>query len=222
MVVGLGVASYAWLGVPHKSPANTAVQSNKPTAHSNGAASAVQPKLIIGDPAAPVTIIEYADYKCPECGKFYQTAGVDIQQNYIDTGRAKIEFRPYPLYGEDSGLALYASYCAAEQGKFAAYYNKMFEYMWQNYYKDSNYSATTQQLFSPEKLGALAGEAGLDQTSFTSCAGGKTYADAYYAAVDKAAGDEVQGTPTLIIGGKKIVGVQPYRIYRTLLDMARS
>lgn len=175
--------------------------------------------LIIGNSAAPITIVEYADYKCPECNKFYQNAGKDIRKNYVDTGQAKIEFRPYPLFGADSGLALYASYCALEQGKFTAYHDKMFDYMWDTYYARNDHSAETKTLFSPEKLGQLAGEAGLDAASFTTCAAGKTHGDAYNAAVDKAAGDSVQGTPTVIINGQKIVGPQPFSVYRTLLEL---
>ncbi|QQS19228.1 thioredoxin domain-containing protein [Candidatus Saccharibacteria bacterium] len=59
----------------------------------------------------------------------------------------------------------------------------------------------------------------MDATSFTTCAGGRTHADAYNTAVDKAAGDSVQGTPTIIIGGQKVVGPQPYNIYKALLEV---
>jgi protein-disulfide isomerase len=220
-LAALGAAYYAMRGEPYESR-DKLTSTNQQAVDGSPEITAAADKLIIGNPGAPVTVIEYADYKCPECGQLYQKASVDIRKNYIDTGKAKIEFRPYPLFGEDSGLALYASYCAAEQGKFEAYHDKMFEYMWQNYYQNGDYSAATQELFSPEKLGLLAGEAGLDSTSFTSCAGGKTYADAYNSAIYKAAGDEVQGTPTLIIGGQKVVGPQPYGVYKTLLDIAKS
>lgn len=222
LLIALSIIYYAMRDEPSDSRKDKVSLAHERASDNTPAAPATVEKLIIGSPDAPVTIIEYADYKCPECGKLYQKASVDIRKNYIDTGKANIEFRPYPLFGEDSGLALYASYCAAEQGKFEAYHDKMFEYMWQNYYQNGSYSAATQKLFSPEKLGLLAGEAGLDPTSFTTCAGGKTHADAYYAAVYKAAGDEIQGTPTLIIGGQKVVGPQPYGVYKTLLDMAKS
>jgi protein-disulfide isomerase len=176
-------------------------------------------ELIIGNKSAPITIIEYGDYKCPKCNEFHQQAGKDIRREWVDTGKAKIVYRPFPLFGEDSGLALYASFCAAEQGKFAAYHDKMFGYMWTNFLSKGDTDATVRTLFSPEKLGQLAGEAGLDAAQFSTCAAGRTHATAYNAAVDKAAGDSVQGTPTLIIGGQKIVGPQPYQIYRTLLEI---
>lgn len=175
-------------------------------------------KLIIGNADAPITIVEYADYKCPECGKYAQNAGRQIRTNYVDTGKVNIEFRPYPLFGEDAGLALYASYCAAEQGKFASYHDKLFDYMWQNYFQYGNEHAASTTIFTAELLTQLAAQADLDESTFSVCAAGRTHADAYNAAVDKAAGDSVQGTPTLIIGGQKVVGPQPYGIYKTLLD----
>ncbi|QQS19427.1 thioredoxin domain-containing protein [Candidatus Saccharibacteria bacterium] len=176
-------------------------------------------ELVIGNADAAITIVEYGDYKCPKCNDFHQKAGKDIRREWVDTGKAKIIYRPYPLFGEDSGLALYASFCAAEQGKFAAYHDKMFAYMWGNYFSKGDLDATTAKLFTPEKLGELAHGAGLSGTEFTTCAGGQSHADAYNTAVDKAAGDEVQGTPTLIIGGQKIIGSQPYNIYKALLQI---
>ncbi len=176
-------------------------------------------ELVIGNANAPITIIEYGDYKCPKCNEFHETAGKDIRREWVDTGKAKIVYRPYPLFGEDSGLALYASFCAAEQGKFTAYHDKLFHHMWTNYFSKGNYDAAIEKLFSPEKLGELAGQVGLDATAFTTCAAGRTHADAYNTAVDKAAGDSVQGTPTLVIGGQKIVGPQPYNVYKALLQV---
>lgn len=181
--------------------------------------TSVSTELVIGKTDAPITIIEYGDYKCPKCNDFHQKAGKDIRRDWVDSGKAKIVYRPFPLFGEDSGLALYASFCATEQGKFAAYHDKMFSFMWDNYFSKGNFDATTQKLFSPEKLGELASEAGLDKTTFTTCAAGRSHADAYNTAVDKAARDSVQGTPTLIIGGQKIIGPQPYNVYKALLQV---
>lgn len=176
------------------------------------------PGLVIGQADAPISIIEYSDYKCPKCNDFHQKAYKSIRKEWVDTGKAKIVFRPFPVFGEDSGLALYASYCAADQGKFAEYHDKMFDYMWSNHYHTGEYDATTEKLFSPAVLGKLAADAGLDQDAFTACAGGTGHGDAYNADVLLAASDSVQGTPTLVIGGQKVVGSQPYGVYKVLLE----
>lgn len=205
-------------GVTVKKTESAAAPSGDSTVSSNGTYDTS--KLIIGDPKAPVTIVEYADYKCPECNKFYRSAGKEIRKQYVETGKANIEFRPFPLFGEDSGLALYASFCAAEQGKFSAYHDKMFDYMWDTYYNQGDYSAETQKLFSPASLAKLAASVGMDEGKFATCAGGSVHAAAYHAAANKAAGDSVQGTPTVLIAGKKVVGPQPFGVYKTLLDIA--
>ncbi len=205
---------------PTKAPANSAAATQTTSSAAVEGPDASQ--LVIGRTGAPITIIEYGDYKCPKCNEFHQQAGKDIRRDWVDTGKAKIIFRPYPLFGEDSGLALYASFCAAEQGKFTAYHDKMFSYMWSNFLSKGDTDATVRTLFSPTKLAQLAGEVGLDEATFRTCAGGRTHADAYNTAVDKAAGDSVQGTPTLVIGGQKVVGPQPYNVYKTLLDVQAS
>lgn len=193
--------------------------SNKVGTPAPNEAAGSTTELLIGKATAPITVIEYGDYKCPKCNELHQKAGKDIRRDWVDTGKAKIIYRPFPLFGEDSGLALYASYCAAEQRKFSAYHDKMFNYMWTNFLSRGDTDATVRTLFSPEKLGQLAGEVGLDTEQFTTCAGGRTHAAAYNTAVDKAAGDSVQGTPTLIIGGQKVVGPQPYSVYKALLEV---
>ncbi len=211
----------AFLVFGNTKPADTTstVSKNSGTSTVDSGDTPDASQLVIGKATASITIIEYGDYKCPKCNELHQKAGKDIRREWVDTGKAKIIYRPYPLFGEDSGLALYASYCAAEQGKFSAYHDKMFSYMWSNFLSRGDTDATVRTLFSPEKLGQLAGEAGLDAEQFTTCAGGRTHATAYNTAVDKAAGDSVQGTPTLIIGGQKVVGPQPYSVYKALLEV---
>lgn len=216
----LGVGLYLAFGKDDTAADQSSNKQPKATTQSNHTSSSAAPtELFIGNANAPIMIIEYGDYKCPKCNDFHQKAGKDIRREWVDSGKAKIIYRPYPLFGEDSGLALYASFCAAEQGKFTAYHDTMFSFMWDNYFSKSNFDATTQKLFSPERLGELAGEAGLDAAAFTTCAGGRTHATAYNLTVDKAASDSVQGTPTLIIGGQKIVGPQPYSVYKALLEI---
>lgn len=176
-------------------------------------------RLSIGNPEAPVTIIEYTDFKCPECNKWHQQAGAEIRRDFVETGRARLIVQPYPTFGEDAGLALYGAYCAAAQQKFDAYYTMLFSHMWQTYYKNGNYEQAAKPTFSLDVLTSLTQTAGLDHTAYRTCLENKTYERDYTAAMHSAAADEVQGTPTVIIGGRKIVGNQPYNLYKTLLDM---
>lgn len=179
-------------------------------------------KLYIGNRNAKVTIVEYADYKCPKCGDFHQKAGKELRSKYVETGQAKIEFRPFPLFGEDAGLALYGSYCANEQGKFTQYHDSVFSYMWENYFKSGNFAAENEQTLTANVLSGIASSAGIDITAFSTCLAGNTHKTAYDQAVQLAASDSVTGTPTFIIGSEKIVGPQPFNIFKVLLDLEVS
>src|SRR5690554_5086595 len=68
-------------------------RTSEATSMSSGSSSELTP-LVIGDPDAPVTIIEYGDYKCPECGKFKSDVGQRLREEYVDKGKVKIVFRP--------------------------------------------------------------------------------------------------------------------------------
>lgn len=179
-------------------------------------------KLYIGNRDATVTIVEYADYKCPKCGDFHQKAGKEIRSKYVETGQVKIEFRPFPVFGEDAGLALYGSYCANEQNKFTQYHDSVFGYMWENYFKSGNFAAENEQTLTAGVLSGIATSAGLEKTAFETCLAGETHQTAYNQAVRLAASDSVNGTPTFLIGTEKIVGPQPFNIFKVLIDLEFS
>lgn len=57
---------------------------------------------VIGDPNAPVTVVEFGDYKCPACKNFHDTVYPLLKKDYIDTGKVKMVFRNFQFLGEDS------------------------------------------------------------------------------------------------------------------------
>lgn len=192
---------------------------NQPSTNAATSTDTANQGLIIGDKNAPVTIVEYADFKCPECGKFHSGVGKRIRTEYIDTGKVNIEFRPYPVWGEEAGKALAGSYCAQEQGKFQTYYDAMFAYMWDNHFKQGDYQKAIDPVFNDGVLQSIFNSIGLDKSAYDTCLANPKTRQAYDAAVNKAAPDGIQGTPTFIIGGQKVVGNQPYDVYATLLDI---
>ncbi|MCL5019399.1 MAG: thioredoxin domain-containing protein [Patescibacteria group bacterium] len=82
----------------------------------------------LGKPDAPVTIIEFADYQCPFCERYYTDAEKNIMEDYVKTGKVKFIFRNYAFLGPESILAAEGGYCAAEQGKFWEYHNFLYEH----------------------------------------------------------------------------------------------
>lgn len=78
---------------------------------------------------APVTLVEFSDYQCPFCSRYYQDAEKQIRQNYIETGKVKFYFRDYPLTQIHIGAqkAAEAARCAGDQGKYWEYHDIVFE-----------------------------------------------------------------------------------------------
>ena len=78
-----------------------------------------------GSPDAPITIVEFSDFQCHFCQEFATTTLRKLESTYIQTGKVRLLHRHYPESGEESMLAALASECAAEQGKFWPYYDRL-------------------------------------------------------------------------------------------------
>ena len=180
-----------------------------------------KPILLVGSPEAPVTMIEYADFKCPSCNKFFRETGAEIKKNYVDTGKVKIEFRTYPFVAPDSGIASRGAYCAEEQDAFEAYYNNVFTTLWEQYYRDSP-SLAYQDVLSLDVLSQIVETDISDIKGFKECVS----SDRMNQFIDKdlllAAEHEINGAPGFRIGEQSIVGPQNYNTFRTLLDIQLS
>jgi len=82
-----------------------------------------------GNPDAKITIIEFADYECPFCGRFYFNTLPLIEENYIDTGLVNFVYRDFPIQSiHDNALpAALATECADDQDTFWPYHNMVFD-----------------------------------------------------------------------------------------------
>lgn len=80
-----------------------------------------------GETNAPVKIIEFSDFQCPFCARFYQETWPQIEDNYVKTGKAFFVFKQFPLtFHQFAQKAAEASLCAKEQGKFWEYHDRLF------------------------------------------------------------------------------------------------
>ncbi len=80
-----------------------------------------------GSEDAPITIVEFSDFECPFCGRFFSQTLPLIEDNYIDTGKVKFVYRDFPLsFHPQAQPAAEAAECANEQGKFWDYHDKIF------------------------------------------------------------------------------------------------
>ncbi len=155
-----------------------------------------------GDPNAPITVIEYADFECPFCGRFYQQTLPQIERNYVDEGLVKIEFRHFPIVNAHPHAysAAHAAECAREQGtdNFWAMHNKLFE--GQTRLSESNYRS-------------WANEIGLDMGAFNTCMNEDKYREQIEADAAQAAADGFTGTPAFLVNGQAVTGAQPYQTF---------
>lgn len=160
-----------------------------------------------GKDNAKVTIVEFSDFQCPFCGRFYKDTLSQIKKDYIDTGKVKLYYRHFPLefHPQAKPLAIVAE-CANDQGKFWQMHNTIFE--------------------NNDKVGTMTNDdykkwavnLGLDTSKFNDCVDQKQHADLIDA--DQKAGTEVgvSGTPTFYINGQQLVGAQPYASFKAIID----
>ncbi|MEK7647106.1 MAG: thioredoxin domain-containing protein, partial [Patescibacteria group bacterium] len=84
--------------------------------------------VVLGNPEAPVTVVEYSDFQCPFCGRFFHTTLSEFKENYIKTGQAKFIYRDFAFLGQESIDAAAAAKCAGDQGKFWDYHDYLFSH----------------------------------------------------------------------------------------------
>ncbi len=147
--------------------------------------------MVLGDPDAPVTIYEFGDFQCPGCGGFAGQIKPLIETAFIHDGRAKFVFYDFPLVNihPNAFLAARASRCAADQGGYWEYHNKLFE---------------QQPRWSPSSspVGVFTGyaeELGLDDGEFESCLNSDRHADVVTAQMHLGNALGVPSTPTVMV-----------------------
>jgi len=163
---------------------------------------------VLGNKDAKVTIVEFSDFQCPFCEKYFTDSEAQIIKEYVDTGKVKFAFRNYAFLGNESTWAGEAAACANDQGKFWDYHNYLYTHQ----------GGENQGAFSKENLKKFAVEVGLNSSQFDSCLDTDKYAK--LVADDLAAGQkvDVSGTPTTFVNGKIIVGAVPYADIKKVID----
>lgn len=166
---------------------------------------------VLGDKDAPVTIVEFSDYQCPYCGIFENEAYLKIKSQYIDTGKAKLVFRDFPLsfhpYAYPS--ALFAE-CARSVSKNPD----------ADYYKvhDKLFETVQNGKFDYDVMSKFAVSLGINKTELKTCFDSDKFKDEIEA--DQKAGQSagINGTPGFIINGQIISGAQPFEKFQAVIE----
>ena len=161
-----------------------------------------------GQDDAPITIIEFGDYQCPNCKQWFQEQKSSITSDYILTGIAKLYFIDSAWVGDDSIIAAGASYCADDQGKFMEYHSTLY----------NNQEGIQDGWASSDSLKQFAIDLGLDSEMFDECLDSEKYSDRISYNTEVATSNGVEGTPHFFIVGpdgtiKQITGPQPSVVF---------
>jgi protein-disulfide isomerase len=158
---------------------------------------------VLGDPNAPITIIDYSALTCPHCADFDLNTLPQLAAKYIDTGKAKLLYRDFPF----SQAGLTASMLARCSGN--AHYFEALDLIYKN---QASWASETD----PEN--ALVSILGMPQAKADACLADKALADGMQE-MEKTAQQSygVNATPTFIINGQKIIGDQPFAVFDQLL-----
>lgn len=165
----------------------------------------------MGDPNAPVHIIEYGDFQCPFCLKFWSETEPQLIEEYVNTGTVYFEYRSVGAFlGEESGWAAEGAYCAGDQGKFWEYHDTLF----------TNWTGENVGDFTKDNLIKYAKALGLNMTEFESCISAEKYKGRVEQDAAQAEADGVYATPTFFINGFRVEGAQPFSILKDLIEQA--
>jgi len=212
VIIGI-VAIAIIIGVAVSLSSIPAETVNLDMSRTHGTISTAMGSPILGDPSAPVTIVEFGDYQCHQCYNWFHDTKPSITRDYIDTGKANLVFVDMAFLGRDSGPAAQATYCAEDQGKYWEYHDML--YNTQESKIDSGWANT-------ERLKAFAFSIGLDMELFESCLDSGKYSKRVQYNTQQARDNGVRGTPGFFIvgpdGQQQIGGAQPFSVFKQVLD----
>lgn len=159
-----------------------------------------------GNEKAPVTLIEFSDFRCGFCRKFWQTTFPLLDKKYISTGKIRFIYRHFAVLGKASELAAQAAECAGEQRKFWEYHDKLFA------------NAGSLLSFTEGKLKAYAKELGLEDQAFNQCLDSEKHLKKVEGETAIAAFLGARGTPAFFLNGQMMVGAQPFEVFEAAIE----
>ena len=170
---------------------------------------------ILGNPNAPITMVEFGDYQCTFCSKFFHETENSIITNYIKTGKVKILFKDYIILGQDSMNAANAAHCANDQKLFWEYHSMLY----------NNWAGENTGWADLAHLHEFANTLGLDMDVFSTCMSDLKWNELVNLSSKDGQKLGVSGTPTFFVIDQnndviKIVGAQHYDVFKQIFDSA--
>jgi len=190
-------------------------ENPNPSAHpdtiTGPAAPWVHSALTLGRLGAPVTIVEFGDYQCTNCGAFARDTEPAIIHKYVDTGVVRPVWRDFPWVDAQSVAAAVAARAAGMQGKFRAYHDYLFAHQ-----SGDEHSG----LVTGAYLRSMARRLGLNMALFNRDVADPALAAAVRADKQFDEGLGVPGTLAFLIGGRPFFGAQPLPAFEAAIAQA--
>ena len=159
---------------------------------------------VLGNSNAPLTIVEFSDFQCPYCGRFFEETFPLIKERYIDTGKVKLVYRDFPLNFHPMAMpSALAAECANEQGKFWEFHDMIFE---------------NQEILSNDILKQFAVDLGLNVEGFNGCFASQKYSKEIANDLQDVARAGGRGTPYFIVGDIPVSGAQPFSVFQQAIE----
>ncbi len=167
-----------------------------------------EPYAVLGDPAAPVTVVEFTDFGCAFCRRYHQLTFYALVAEFVETGKVFYVVKHLPVTSPQGERAALAAICAGEQGRYWEMHNALFANgeAWQS-------DATSAQ----RRIDAIAAELGLDAAALRVCAERAETKAVIARHVSEAHALRVFGTPVFFINNRLLAGAQPIEVWREVL-----
>jgi protein-disulfide isomerase len=161
---------------------------------------------VLGDENAPITVVEFTDYQCSWCKKFYTDQHKQIIIDYVDTGKARYIFQDKPSF-QNSQIAAKTARCAGNQGKYLEMHDLLFDNV-------EEWSVGKAE----EVFRGYAGDLGLDKVLFNECYASEEMDQKINESLNLASELNVGGTPTFFVNKEILVGAQPIENFVEIFD----
>lgn len=171
---------------------------------------------LMGNPNAPVQIMEFADFECPACGTFATITEPDVRERIVQTGLASYRFFDFPLVEvhKNTLAASNAAACASDQGKFWEMHDRL-------YFKQPEWSTAATN--NPKKFfERYAGSLGLDVAEWSKCYDSQRHVQRIMSNRAEGVRRNIRQTPTFVIGTKMIPGALNYDMIKAYVDTAAA
>jgi protein-disulfide isomerase len=151
----------------------------------------------LGDPEAPVQIVEFLDFQCPNCKNYHDNTQDQLIDEFVKTGQANLETRHFPIIGQESIEAANAAECAADQNLFFQYTDILF----------AEQTGENVGDFETDNLKGFAGRIeGMDQARFDQCLDAHQFETKVTEDSQMARAVGVTGTPGFLVQGSVFSG----------------